>query len=482
MAIEPTVFEDISFVSEVKQVNDLIFSTRNYANKETSGLDVAITDDNHYTEPDYKQYLFSTMGKGISAVHHNNMVTAVRSKPSLTSAYMHGVLSNYIKESGRLTYGVYIINEYAIYNDGNNDIASMLNHYTTSVQLDLDDDTIISILSQAQMLEGTRLPYKITFRIVTFIPEAYINTYSYIYSKNANLLIAKGDLHDCMHPHSKGYKDQGYQTDELVKNNISIEIVDNESNKPYYIKVGKDVVTLFPTADNTRHNGVVMNYRRNNADIGEAKSTLVDINSIGVYKTQEEAYAEGDLKLSHERDKLLHERDKLRMDKDKLSYDYKKLEVDYNKLEAENTKLRYETDTVIRKNRHELLLGEMKLNNELKLGEMKRTNELSSGEMKLRHELSTFTLKETATIHREMISLKKAALDMTRQELAYERTLEMDNIKRSDLYAQSFINSNRSIADGYYREQDREFKHEEHNNKMHKDYINMTMGVITKFM
>ncbi len=388
----------VSFVNDQRDRNDTVFNTRSIHSRYET--DAIITNDKDYNKPDRSQFIFSTMGIGLNALYSNNMITPIRTKSTLNGYHMYGEIAKYIEHKRHIENGVYIVDYYNIYNDGTTEIESVIQYYLNSCNITYDIDVINNIIDRVNTRIGRTMPTEIKLRIITYIAEETINDLGYVYVPTSDLVICKGVIDNrVVHPNSKQYRSNRETSTQNNKNHIIIDIVDNESSNPYFIKIGNDTLRLYPSRDDSRVSGGRITINKNNAHISTTECKLHEIESVlGIYKTREEAVTKGDIS-------KLNELSKLKLDKEKIT-------LDYDKIRHEKEKILEERNFYKEKYEHELKLQEHKFKlSELDIAKKYIDHELAYNKSSL--ELKTTYVKHKIDTH---TAIRKFNMEMTKLE------------------------------------------------------------------
>lgn len=243
--------------------------------------------------PDHKQYIFHTSGHGnMQVMYPNNMVMPVRHNPDLYDVFLNRFET---RDFGKENDGVYILDYFNIKTLPNNraGLENFLSYYNTSGIVYNGNRNILTEITNA-ILEG-RDAY---IRVITFIPRESFAVYGAIFVRHAGLVVGYG-LHALkyIHPYSE---EAGYMAGKVSKdvtNYIEIDIIDNKSNDDYYTSIGgKCIVKLEPTKNPGKPDGASLNVYRNQDCILSKKCSIEELkDTLGIYKSKEEALYNGDI-------------------------------------------------------------------------------------------------------------------------------------------------------------------------------------------
>jgi hypothetical protein len=370
-----------TFVSEERISQDLIFNSRDLLNR--SSLEGYAENDKDYRKPDREQYIFSTMGTGLITLYSNNMIASVRTKDTLNGYHMYSEI-NKLTGAKEPKNGVYIVDYYTMFNNYDTSIETIIQHYLNNSALDYDVSVIEGIRKQINSHKSVFRPPTFRIRLVTFIPEDEIRTKGFVYVSTSDVVIAKGMMSSkLMHPNSTGYKNSAFRAYSYKHNVLHLEVVDNHSSDPYYIKIGNNVETIFPTRDDSRKSGGALRLSTNNVDMVTRTSDLNGLaNDLGIYRDPREAEANGSI------DKITN-LEKLKLDKEKIELEYHKIEREKERLleEKEFLKSKYEFELKLYEQKFKLIdLDIVKKYNEATLGMHKFILELNQSKTKFERE------------------------------------------------------------------------------------------------
>lgn len=333
-------------VIDERETDDFIFSDSN-SQTPYHHINTMINDTN-YQRPDRSQYIFSNMGAGLNTIHSNNMITPIRVKHSLDN-YPSGLLLANELGYKSIKRGIIVVDYFNIFNDVHTNMESIVKYYTTTSNLAYDDKVNTAIVNKIIQKKGRYYPEKISVRVVTFIPEDVLNDYGYVFLPASDITIAKFGLDNTtVNPNSNTYKKR--MSSEIINNRnvIVIDIVDNESTNPYFIRIGNDTHRIFPSKDPNKQNGASLLLRKNDAIVKSVDCTLTDVsNQIGLYRTEKEVLTNGNLALLNENSKI--------------EIEGKKIELEHAKINHEHVKLGVDQDIHMSKYQHETMLNEQKI-------------------------------------------------------------------------------------------------------------------------
>jgi hypothetical protein len=336
----------VHFLRKEEPVNDLIFNSNDNQNAYTSDMPPAVQYDKDYNNPDKEMYIFSTMGKGINALYSNNILIPIRTKFRLGHYNLSMEVNKRIKNAGN---GIFIVEYFTIFNTTNTSMDGVVDYYLKTNNLEYDEDTIDNIIGILTSRKGNNEPMKYTFRIISFIPEKDIKEYGYVHIPSAGVILVDGiPDSNISYPTSKSYTNNLGIGTKHNKNMFMLEIIDNQDNKPYFIKVGNSTKRIFPTRDLSRPEQCRMVFERNNRVIEEYEIPLKDMGKeLGIYQTEKEAMTLGSPEVLLAQAKASIEEKKIALEENKLVNDYKKLII--------------EMDNLVYKSQVDLMLGKQKL-------------------------------------------------------------------------------------------------------------------------
>lgn len=196
------------------------------------------------------------------------------------------------------------------------------------------------------------------------------NQFDEIYLTNADIVVSKKRNHSyARHPFCQGslQKEKFDFLSDKKGMSISIEIIDNENliSNRYYLLMNT-VYKLVPQEDNTRNNGVYLTQIDHVSDQNEPSiiTTRYDFkdaeDTLGLYKTIEEARLAGDI--SREREKEL---ETLQFENKRIALEIKKLEQEHNRIMTDKTQIIRELQLENEKIQADNLKDKMKLEKDL---------------------------------------------------------------------------------------------------------------------
>lgn len=317
--------------------------------------------DNDYNKVDFHQYIFhSTDSSNLYVQYSNNIVAPIRRKTDLRQRDgLNKSLKVGSKAVGGYEQGVYIVDNYTLYHNAawKEDFKQGLIEYYRNAQ-DLyrkaeneEDNSDISTRIINDMIywlnENHRvfldeygnidpnIHYKITFRIITFIPASEIYSKIRLFIPSSNLTIGCGRIpHDLRQPNSMVYRQEARRAESDAKNYIEIEIVDDVAETPYYIKIGNEVHSVVSNNDTTKAKASTMSFYRNTDKIATKTVPTNDIEKLGIYRSKEMAIYHGDLELRNSEEKM---------------------KLEYEKIIASKTEIEAKKDSLIREKEIEIL-------------------------------------------------------------------------------------------------------------------------------
>ena len=352
--------DNITVYDKSTDRNDSVFNTKDPRHRFMD--DPLNVNDKDYKKPDREQYIFSTMGIGLNTMYSNNMITPIRTKSTLNGYKMYNIIGKYINKK-HIDNGVYIVDYYNIYNNGSTEIDNVIRYYLNTCNIPYDQDTVTNIVDTVMHKDGRVIPTEIQIRLITYVPESTINDFNYVYIPTSDVVICKGVIDNrVVHPNSKNYRSNVNHIKSYNTNSVIIEIVDNDSGNPYFIKIGNDVVRLYPTRDLTQSNSCKSTLYKNGAKIVTTECKLHEMASmLGIHKSKEGAISDGNIDKIAENNKLKLESSKLQLEYTKILHDKEKMEHDREKMKHEKEKLLIERELLIEKLSHERIINEQKV-------------------------------------------------------------------------------------------------------------------------
>jgi hypothetical protein len=331
--------QKFTFVNKETARNDIIFNAKPL--RSNHSIDPVPVNDKDYNKPDHEKYFFSTMGSGVNVMYPNNMVTPIRSKPSLNGYITYNELTRFGINRNELSQGIYIVEYYNMYNDGSANVETIIKYYFEENHIDYSNDIVAAIREQLSNSINRVIDSMIKLRIVTYISKQTIDEFHHIYVPSTDVVITRGDIDNrLIHPSSSKYKENIDNNIEINKHSIVIDIIDNEHAKPYFINLGNETLRLFPTRDYTKEEGVSIKVYKGKDLITDRKSHINTMaNDLGIYNTQDAAKTNGDIT------KLIEIR--------KLDLEEKKLKLENKKIENDDTKQNKEMIMLDKRHDHE---------------------------------------------------------------------------------------------------------------------------------
>lgn len=174
----------------------------------------------------------------------------------------------------------------------------------------------------------------------TIIEKQIINSYKGVYVTNTDMVISVNPLaHLLRHPLSEfGLLEERFkEMASRAGSSFTIEIVDNDHElMPRFCYLANKLFRLSPVVDNTRESGIYFTIDRKSDgvhDLETFKYSLTDAESLGLFKTKEEAISAGDLKALRQEEiaKLNHENTKQKIELENLKLENTRIENELNK-------------------------------------------------------------------------------------------------------------------------------------------------------
>ena len=345
--IKRTIVNDI--INNEENVDDLIFN--NMSNNSS------IIKDTSYNKPDYSCYIFSTMqNTDVTAYTHSGILLPVRYKANLKNYKIYNMIT---KELGYETPedGVYIIEYFNLYPSNAIHMHNIINYHMHSGNIVYSDVTLDEI--NKILTIDKRVMSEKRIRIITYVPDYVIKEEHYVHMEKSNITLGIGEIsEDVINPNNPIADIRRNEHDakkEKVKNVITIELVDNNSNTPKYITVGNEVFKIYPSKDSSSKNYCSVTNKMNNMIMSTHNVSIENANNIGLYDSKKEALSMGDTKHLIELEKTKLEYKKLENDRSKLIFEKEKLVHDKTKIENELEKLRLENIALKNKHQYEML-------------------------------------------------------------------------------------------------------------------------------
>lgn len=357
--------------------------------------------------PDIKRYIFSTMGSDLVSINRSNMVNCIRTKANLNNYIITNELARIVDKNLSATpIGVFVIDYYCYYNDFRINLDHILKFYCMNGGATNIDPDISSAIADDIFRKGflNKTPSKYEIKILTFIPKDEILANGFVYIPTVDLCICKNKVNDTItHPFSNGvvnfdtiHKFQNGTVSDI--NKIFIEIVDNDSIKPYYINIGNEVHKIFSTKNINKHNQVKMFIQKNGGIYKDEIVTLDQCNKLGLYSTYDEADSFGNISKKIESDKLKLEFEKISMEKNKLEHNLEVLNIELEQLKDKHRmdmiKRKEDLNFLITKNSLDLNYMKTKETLGLKTAIIKSIGEIKANDLKIQNESASITNKK----------------------------------------------------------------------------------------
>lgn len=360
MNVEKITTYDIQnhIVIQEEMIYDKIFCNDDLPDR----TDHSLETDSTYKLSDRQQYVFSTMGPGLYVMYPNGFASEIRTKPALLN---QTDLIKFLSGPNSTGRGVYIVENMLLhrsYFSSEEFKVSLTNRFKAmnfNINTTKQTANLIDIVNAMTKHRQYVHPF-VKFRLVTFIPEKVILEGMRIYNPATGLLIGYGPITDLiLHPCNTKYIEKLKEASSTIKNFVEIDIVDNTTDKDYWMKIGNQTVHLVPERDYRRREACYVSISLNEKMMYSDSSTLQDAAKVlGIYNTKEEAEYNGNkdniLKemeykikfdnLQNETLKLNQDIIKLRNDNDKLAIEKQKLALEYNRLLFDFDKLKYDRD------------------------------------------------------------------------------------------------------------------------------------------
>lgn len=349
-------------------------------------LDHSLETDSTYKLSDRQQYVFSTMGHGLYVMYPNGFASEIRDKKAL----LHQAdLIKFLSGPNSTGRGVYIVENMLLHRSYFSSEAfkvALTNRFKAinfNINTTKQTAKLIDIVN-AMTRYGQYVNPLVKFRLITFIPENIIAEHMRVYNPATGLLIGYGTINELIvHPCNTKYIEKLKEASSTVKNFVEIDIVDNTTDKEYWMKIGNQAVHLVPERDYRRRESCYVSISLNEKMMYTDSCSLQEAaKMLGIYNTKEEAEYNGNkdniikemeykikfdnlqnetLKLNQDIIKLRNDNDKLAIEKQKLALEYKRLLFDFDKLKYDKDKLdidkfKSEIDYDLAKERYKLEL------------------------------------------------------------------------------------------------------------------------------
>lgn len=366
---------------------------------------------------DMTRVLISNMGKGVLAINREGNISAIR---DLTVSQL--TLGNTEWMSKLDKKGIYVLDTYKIYSNALtiNGTKMQTDDYMGYVCDDeksrLHPDIKIKFKEIIKPLEKHYKKYvDFGYSILKFIPEHTIKEHQYVYDKKTDLLFCNNFIEDDLrHPidlyekHSKKINKE--------RNKLQIEIINNDELCCYYIKIGNEVNKIISTKSAIEHNQIRFIKHINDLAVIDKIVPLEEAESLGLYKTRNEAANNGDANY------LIKQKEK-ELEQQKLDFEAFKLNT--NK-EIEELKLKNvitTNDHNIKKQNLELDIMVRKFNFDMKKDEFKFDMEKSKAEIDRKYQIDKYEIEMAMIVKKYMSEIMKINFEKEKQNYDLE-TLE----------------------------------------------------------
>lgn len=353
-------------ILEQNQINaaDILFNWNKQIQTEYYNTVGTVRVDTNFHNPNYQLFYFNTisnpqLAQAINILHHNNVAIPVshtldHEKMKLLSrvlgldplrenryGYVEGI---YIAEYHRMTRS-HINEGMTAYNymiKGKGFIADPQNEYGFK-------ETIMKTLDNYGRCDYERA---VDVRVIYFVPKQELIDNDSVYIPKLNIVIANMLMNqEVYHPlsYAMTHDIEGLSFDNAAS--ITFEIVKNKQNPDepncYYVRSGKDIVTIKVTYSDTREEGAYKKEYLNGMETRKEFCELAQMGKqFGIYPSKELAESDGNIesiialkRTENENNKLELEKKKLEVETEKLSNEVKRLGLAKNQLEFEKDKL-----------------------------------------------------------------------------------------------------------------------------------------------
>jgi hypothetical protein len=399
---------DILNVVLEQNIDDAVFCTATYP----PFMDQHIEADIDYKNPDRTQHVFSSMTNDVYVMYPTGYCSEVRKKSNLTC---RGPLTNFICRNNNVR-GIYIVESFLFHRTelANKDFSRSIMERFMSLNFNTDYKTKESfetvINSVCRFGKGNFQPAKVKFRIISFIPENVIYEGRRIYHPNSGLMFGFGVINNrVMHPCNQQYIEAIKPLKCDTQNFIEIEIVDNNSAKEYWTRIGNKVIKLEPTRNLDREEGCYINLHVNDVNVATYTSSLEDMSEQAIYYTKQDAEADGNLEAKLKILELENKATALNNEKIKLDQELIRLNNENEKLQIEKAKL---------------LIERYKIQVDATLTKEKYNFELRKILLEIRH------IKDKLTLFKYT-----AIIELVKKKMDFDYNIRMKENKDNDNYS-----------------------------------------------
>lgn len=427
---------------------DTLFSWSRQIQAEYYNTIGTVRADTNFHNPNYQLFYFNTisnpqLAQAINILHHTNMAIPVshtldHEKKKLLSrvlgldplkenkyGYVEGI---YIAEYYRMTRS-HLNEGVTAYNymiNGKGFIADPQNEYGFK-------EAIMKTLNNHGRCDYERA---VDVRVIYFVPKQELIDNDSVYIPKLNIVIANMLMNqEVYHPlsYAMTHDIEGLSFDNAAS--ITFEIVKNRQNPDepncYYVRSGKDIVTIKVTYSDTREEGAYKKEYLNGMETRKEFCELAQMGKqFGIYPSKELAEADGNIenimalkrtenentKLELEKEKLKVETEKLGNEVKRLDYACKQLELEKDKLQQERYKLELEKEFLEKKYEFELDMAQRKLDVSNMEIDKKKLDDL----MFMKKSFLDFEYQKRKIVH----DLEMSEIDIAQAKINHEKIME----------------------------------------------------------
>lgn len=377
-------------------------------------------EDRSYTS---SVFINTSIQEGIMCMDRSGMITTAKYKPNIRARDIASRTQSVDRTNKEdMTNGVYIVREWTI-----RTFRGMLAHCNVSLldyynniesYIKLPDNELTILKSKLADMYGGVGKFggtnDISIRSISYIPLNKLMEYKVVYDSHTDMVFTLGGVEKgLMHPGSVREAGIHHSDSENIKldvNILEIEMIDSFSaGKKYYTMLGNNPVMLRSRTDKVKPDGVTVHVTSGGCRRHGYTVPKLDLNTVGIYNTEEEAKTAGDVKNGLEVSKL------------KLEYD--KIEQQVSSLEHDKFKMEKERESIINKHKHELEVANLKIKSAL--FDYHKLANLAIIDIKTK--MLDLKLKQTNHMTNRLEGIEKHQREMTL--LKYKTAVEADKNK-----------------------------------------------------
>ena len=271
-------------------------------------------------------YVFNTTIHSISYVDNNSkLLKLARHKPLGTGG------------------GIYIVEYNHIHTGDKHASAKLLRHYNSILEH--------SEFTKQALVKLTSNERDVTLRTIRYIPYDILRSELTVYESNTKLTFILGDISNVNETYRlvEDNTNKASKADSSVL--VKIDIIDNESLSPYYLKIGRQKIKVLPRKDLDMPSSIDVIISRLDSDYKDiTKIFPSNYQDYGIYNCSKLADSDGDLKSKIEITKLSIEEEKLKQAKldSKVAIAKYKKELEIEQIKFNHILMEWKKEGIIR--------------------------------------------------------------------------------------------------------------------------------------